>query len=317
MIRIISGLVLLSCLLIGPTVQALSFGDIGLVAGERIPERTSDSFHYQVTAGASVNDKVKAINTSQTPQYISLAIQSAHITKDNTFTCQSGITDAATWIKLSDNRVLVAPSAVTTVDLNLTVPTTAFPGEHNACLTATTDAPTNHTVGLNLQPQLAFRIAINVSGRVSWELVTDKPRVDIGDREVVISLAETNLSPVSLRSQNLVNFIESPPEASQSANPKTTVVLLPHAKTEVKISHLPRPLWGGWFKSTITTRYQPDIGDLNGLPSKSLSTNLHYLVWPKPQAWLILGAGGLTVWLIIFLAYKFKNRHNYRLRRSN
>lgn len=317
MIRLGLIITLLTCALVSSAAQALSFGDIGIIPGDQVPGRTDNNFHYQLNAGAQLEDSLKLINTGSTPQTINLVIESGHVNANNTFSCQAGQTDAATWLKLSQSQILALPGSVTVTKLNLTIPKDTVPGEHNACLTTTVGSSSKTNSGISLGTQLAFRIAINVAGQTDWQLDLGKPKLTSNQKDVSLTVSAQNTSPISLRSQSQVSFISSFPSHRPSNQPNGALILLPHAKANIVINNLGRSFWGGWYKIRLTTNYRPDISDLSVTQSRTIATDLSYFVWPKPEAWLLLALLGLVITFITKLVIKYKNRRHYRLRRSN
>lgn len=141
---------------------------------------TRPDLSYTVDPGTSITDTIQVWNYGAEPIDLRIYAADALITSEGSYDLRPSSekpTDVAAWTVLSSNTVTVAASSVTAVNVSITVPKDALPGDHAGGIVASVATPTTSADGA--QVLVEKRVGTRLNVRVSGDIVPDAEIKDV------------------------------------------------------------------------------------------------------------------------------------------
>ncbi len=296
---------LVSALLLASPVFAAEYGGIGGRPANPRPEnpRTESIFVLELDPGEQAEDGVRVINNTDETKTLMVFAADALVSSGGAFGCRQQSEpkeDVGSWITLAKSEVTLAPLTNEVVNFTIKAPATAGVGEHNGCILIQerTDAVESGSNGVMLSFRTGLRVAVLVPGEVIRKLEIDsfetKAKPD-GGRTATAKVR--NAGNVSIDADVTV-------EAASVFGPLLATVggqypILRGETSELNFD-LPRPFWGGWYRTSMHVAYDAAPGASIGIESGQPLTTLEgpttlFFAWPAPAA----GAVELVVLLVL------------------
>lgn len=255
-------IVLLSSFLI-IDVNAIEYGGLGGRPAYPRPDnpRTDSIFIHTLELGSSKDEGVRVINN--TPETKSIIVYAADSTPSTGggFACKQFVedkVDVGAWINLEKTELTLEPGTNELIPFTINVPEIADVGEHNGCiLIQEKKENVTEQSGVNLSFRTGLRVAITIPGEIIRKLEIQDFKVLSENDSINIKPQVKNIGNVSIDSKVKVytdyffgmRYFEHGGE-------------YPILRGNVSDWNfeLPKPFWGGFYKSRLEVEYNEDLG---------------------------------------------------------
>ncbi|PID31172.1 hypothetical protein CSA80_04015 [Candidatus Saccharibacteria bacterium] len=303
-----------------PTLLAAS-GSIGIIPAnpQSGNERSKGIFIHTLDGGDSVEDGVKIFNYTDEDRTVVLGAVDSIAASDGSFSCKQNTEERAavgSWVKLSEDKVVVPAQSNKTVNFTVTVPKDAGPGEHGGCITAqdTRNFAPKSGRGVLLGFRNAIRLAITVPGELVKKLSYE--RVDI----VRLENGNYTVSPVVKNEGNVSLDVTARVQlksifGGKSALKEANFPVIRDATTSWAFE-FERPFWGGLYKAYTSVSYDADpnygLGRVSADQKKKRQDTGYFIMMPDPLA-LLIELGVLVVLLLMFVISRHRKRQQRKV----
>jgi len=274
--------------------------------------RTESIFIYTLEPGEEKLDAVTVINN--TPERKTLLVYAADSTPSTggAFACKQFSEDkqsVGAWITVSKSEVTLDSGTNETVPFTIRVPQSAGVGEHNGCILIQEKKVKNENQsGVSLSVRTGLRVAITIPGDIVRKLelagftLSDKPEGYLLHPQV------RNIGNVSIDADVQV--------VTKSVLGFTVMEHggeFPILKGEVSDWNfeLPKPFWGGWYRSSFAVEYDENPEASVGIQSgKNLTLLKGDTIWffsfPTIKGLI------LELLILVLAAYLYRNYRKFK-----
>lgn len=262
-----SFLAILGILVPAANVFGVSSGGFGGRPANPDPNnpRSESIFIYTLKANETKEDQVLVTNNSDEAATIILYAVDGVTTNTGAYTCKQksearvGIGE---WLKLSEEKVTLAPSENKLVSFTLTMPGGADVGEHNGCIVfESADDPGEAVNGgaVRLRTRSAIRVAATIPGDLRRNIEIDNfaaTTVAGGHQNYDMTLGNNgNVSADVDTKVTLTNMFGEVVYENGGGYP-----VFSNQKLDITFTNKERPFWGGWFRAQATISYDKRAG---------------------------------------------------------
>ncbi len=264
-------------------VFAVEYGGIGgRPANPRADNpRTESIFIYTLNPGETQADGIKVINnTASQKTLLVYAVDSVASTGGN-FACAQAVepkTDLGSWISLEKEEVVLESMTNEIIPFKVNLPANASVGEHNACIVVQEKKAEAEGSGVQLSFRTGLRVAVLVPGEISRKLEITGYSVSKKNKDTFILVPKVkNLGNVSIDANVKANTEYFFGKVLQTNGGQYPIL---RGQTSDWNFELPRPYWGGWYKSSISVSYDESLDAQVGKNSDKALTVLNGpVVW--------------------------------------
>jgi hypothetical protein len=259
--------------------------------------RSESIFIYTLKGGQTKEDQVLVTNNSDETATIVLYAVDGVTTNTGAYTCKQksearvGIGE---WLKLSEEKVTLAPSENRLVNFSLTMPENTDVGEHNGCIVfESADDPGEVVNGgsVRLRTRSAIRVAATIPGDLRRNIEIDNfaaATVSAGHQDYTITLGNNgNVSADVDTKVTLTNMLGDIVYQNGGGYP-----VFSNQKLDIAFTNKERPFWGGWFRAQATISYDKRAGTFGTDNTAELITKrskeVTLFIMPSTPALLII-----------------------------
>lgn len=233
-------------------------------------------FVVRAAAGQAVTVPVRVVNPATVPQRVRLQLAELDFGPDGAPRVVERGTDVSTWGTFARPELVVPPGGEVLVDLTVTVPEGAAPGDHVGAIVART---TGGTGPVTVEKVVATRLYVTVAGDARPDVTVESVRAVLDDRfwprRALVTVLVRNTGRVGLETRVTVDGREATGASllmTESVEPYTAVVDVPP--------------WGGLVRLPVevTTRL-PGTGTAG--PARTTVASVLVVPWH-----LVAGAAG-------------------------
>ncbi|MFN8028505.1 MAG: DUF916 domain-containing protein [Acidimicrobiia bacterium] len=289
----------------------VTFG-IGPSTKRKIDRRAG--FTILTPAGGVLRDEVAVVNLTSSPLTLNLYAADAVNGADGTLGLQPAsapLADASAWVRFGapgdKGYVVVPPRGAVYVPFTVTVPKTAFVGDHLAGIVASTvstgQAPGERGTDVTFEQRIGVRLGVRVAGVLEPRLVVENVSATysgtlnpVGRGTAVVTYTVRNTGNVRLggRQSVVVSGLVGPTAAS--APLPDVPLLLPGGSATVSVP-VDDVLPLGLMTATVTVDALAPVSDANPPSAQAVGTATFWAVPWILLAILLLLALGLALWL--------------------
>ena len=285
---------------------AIEYGGIGGRPAYPDPEnpRTESIFIFETVPGATEEDGVTVINSTQEEKTILVYATDTTPSSGGGFACKQyseEVTDIGSWFELERNEVILEPGTNRIIPFTLTVPEDVDVGEHDACIVIQEKPDGETEAGVNLSFRTAMRTMILIPGDIIKKLSIDELSYFQTDNEKnIIKLALINSGNVSIDAD--IELITTPIWGGKPFGVNEGIYTILHNNTQDLNFDLDDNPWGGIYRTTAKVVYESDIGQ------ETLTEEIVFAIIPSVYAIGIYAEVLILTILIIYLLIILKKK---------
>lgn len=302
---------IITLLLTTTPVGAVEGGGIGGRPANPDPSnaRTKSIFIYELKAGASKDDAVLLMNSSEKQEKINVYAVDGILTNTGAYSCEQAVEkkdSVGSWIKLSETQVTLPANSTKEIAFTTAVPSSVDVGEHNGCLVFQSATDEGDVQGnVRVRTRQAIRVAVTIPGDLKKEVAIKDFSVDTSGNKQQFLLSVGNTGNVSADIDTRIT-LETLWGSTVYTDGGGYPVL---ARNDLQLSFLNEdsPFWGGWYSASAQITYDTRAGvfgvDENGQLVTKQGSAVTVFVNPQPGAWItyflaVFGLAGLIAFLV-------------------
>jgi hypothetical protein len=292
--RLVAGAILTSALFFAGPIFAAEYGGIGGRPANPQPEnpRTESIFVFELDPSEKISDGVRVINNTGERKTLLVFAADALVSSGGAFGCRQQSEpklDVGSWITLEKSEVTLEPMTNEIVPFTIQAPATAGVGEHNGCILIQEKKEPSAADGNGIM--LSFRTGLRVAVLVPGEVVR---KLEIAGFGTQAKPDGAHIAVASIRNVGNVSIdADVRVQASSVFGPELASAggqypILRDETSELNFE-IPRPFWGGWYRTELTVAYDAAPGASIGMKSGQPLTELKapeaiFFAWPSPAA---------------------------------
>lgn len=256
---------------------------------------------YTLEPGTSVTDSVVVTNSGEEPVQLTLQATDAMATAEGAFAVlppQETPVQLGSWIALETDGLTLGPGESREVDMTITIPQDASPGDHAAGVMAArrTSVTTAEGTDLSMNQRVGARVYVRVNGPLQPELTVTSMHVTYDGAlfplrrpPATIEYTITNTGNLRLAGQARVHLL-APFGWDIAQSPVIDVpAMLPGSATSGRVQVTPP-----WPPGRLTARMEVDgVNTAGTVPVQIPHAGQAVTIWAMP--WLVLGGVVLLV----------------------